>query len=82
MKTYLSKRKAIVALHEKGFTEDFELVGDNMLWIQEKIWLQREEFAIVECHSVAKYTGQPLRIFGVVSDKYWAKGILISHGTH
>lgn len=79
MKKYLSKWKAIIALHERGFTEDFELVGNNMFWIEQKVWLQPEEFEVVEQYNVDDDTGNQLVILGVISNYYWAKGILISH---
>jgi hypothetical protein len=42
MKVYLNKIEAIIGLHERGFTEDFELFGTDLLWVQKKYFYAPE----------------------------------------
>jgi hypothetical protein len=79
MKTYISKWEAIAGLHERGFTEDFELYGCELLWIQQKIFLQSTEFSITECHLFQDDPKKELLIYAVTSGCYCIKGILINH---
>lgn len=79
MKVYTSEWEAISDLHERGFTEDFELSGDDLLWIQQKIIFQPGDFVISECHHFGYSSGQELVIYTVLSDFYFAKGILLTH---
>ena len=71
----------IIELHESGFTEDFQIFGDNLLWIQGNIFLRPSEFHIVEYHrfnengSVNKH----IVVFGIESPHYNVKGILLNH---
>lgn len=79
MKIYVSKSEAVIDLHERDFTEDFQLVGKNILWIQRKIFLRQKEFSIVECHSFIDSLGKETIIFGVTANGLFASGILINH---
>ena len=79
MKAYISKWEAIAGLHERGFTEDFELYGSHLLWIQQKIFLKFNEFSITECHLFQDDPKKELLIYGVISSCYCVKGILINH---
>lgn len=81
MKSYSTHQEAIIDLHERGYSNDFELMGNNLLWIQEKIYVRACDFAIIECHKFLP-TGRrqkELIIFGVIAIRYNAKGILMSH---
>jgi hypothetical protein len=79
MKTYVSKSEAVIDLHERGFTEDFQLFGNNLLWIQQKIFLRQKDFSIVECHRFLDAVGKETIIFGVISNSSLVSGILINH---
>ena len=79
MKIYFSKSEAVIDLHERGFTEDFQLFGTCLLWIQRKIFLRQKDFSIVECHSFIDSIGKETIIFGVVAKGLSASGILINH---
>ncbi|CAN5366122.1 hypothetical protein BH11BAC3_BH11BAC3_35440 [soil metagenome] len=79
MKTYFNKSEAVIDLHERGFTEDFQLIGTNLLWIQRKIFLREKDFSIVEYHSFIDSFGKETIIFGVFAKGYFASGILINH---
>ncbi|MDB5200868.1 MAG: hypothetical protein JWQ27_277 [Ferruginibacter sp.] len=41
---------AIIDLHENGFTEDFILAGNGLLWVQEKTCLQPTDFYMIKSH--------------------------------
>lgn len=79
MKAYLSKSEAIIDLHERGFTEDFELFGNDLLWIQEKIFLRPRNFRITEAHRFLERSGNELVIFAVIANGSCTKGILMNH---
>jgi hypothetical protein len=79
MDRYFSKSEAIIDLHERGFTEDFQLIGTNLLWIQRKIFLRQKNFSIVECHSFINSSGKETIIFGVTANDFFASGVLINH---
>lgn len=79
MKLYFSKSEAVIDLHERGFTEDFQLLGNNLLWIQGKIFLRQIDFSIVECHRFLDTVGKETIIFGVISNSSLVNGILINH---
>ena len=81
MKKYSTQLEAIIALHKRGFTCDFHLFGNDLLWIQEKIFVRAGEYSIVECH---RFERSPERnteivIFGILTHTYHAKGILLNH---
>ena len=45
MKVYSNKIDAVVDLHKRGFTNDFQLFGNDLLWVQESL-VRVGEFAI------------------------------------
>jgi hypothetical protein len=79
MKIYFSKSEAVIDLHERGFTEDFQLLGKSILWIQGQIFIRQKDFSIVECHSFIDSSGKETIIFGVTANGFFASGILINH---
>jgi hypothetical protein len=79
MKLYFSKSEAVIDLHERGFTKDFQLLGNNLLWIQGKIFLRQKDFFIVECHHFLEAVGKETIIFGVTAKSSLVSGILIKH---
>jgi len=78
MKIYLSACRVIDDLHQRGFTDDFELKEDSLLWVQNSIVLDPDQFSIIECHRFLDAEGNKLIISGVISICYEAKGILIN----
>jgi hypothetical protein len=50
MKIYLNAREVIIDLHQRGYTEDFELNGNTLLWVQDRSVIDSDEFSILECH--------------------------------
>lgn len=81
MKKYSVKYEAIVDLHERGYSEDFQLVGNNLLWLQGKEMVDAADFSIEECHLF--YDSNPINttliILGVVDLYHGIKGILMNH---
>ncbi len=81
MKPYLTGADAVSDLHKKGYTNDFQLYGNDLLWIQEKIFIRVGEFDIVECHKIIdpKNNMDQLIVFGIYASWYNVKGILVNH---
>lgn len=77
----MAKYEAIIDLHERGYTEDFQLTGNGLFWLQGKTKVDSEEFYITEFHIF--FDSHPLRsrlaIFGVAAFYRELKGILIYH---
>jgi|SRR5450432_2263327 hypothetical protein len=83
MKHYTTQQEAIIDLHQRGFTSDFHLFGNDLLWIQEKIFVRAGEFSILESHRIDGTTknGAGIVLFGILIFSYGVKGILINHYT-
>ena len=81
MRIFLSGADAVCHLHEKGYTNDFQLFGNDLLWIQEKIFIRVGEFSIAEYHKIINLQedGDELIIFGVYAPWHNVKGILVNH---
>jgi hypothetical protein len=81
MEKYTVKYEAVIDLHERGFSEDFKLVSNDLLWVQEKKIIPAGDFSIREYHhfydDISKRTG--IIIFGVEALYQNIKGILINH---
>ena len=81
MKTYSNKSDAIIDLHKKGFINDFQLSGNDLLWVQEKLFIRAGEFSIIEYFKI-KETKNKLNevvVFGIIAPYHNIKGILLSH---
>jgi hypothetical protein len=81
MKTCLSASDAVNILHKKGFTNDFQLLGDDLLWIEEKIMIKAGEFSIVGYHKVFDTRADPdqVVVFGIYAPWHNIRGILVRH---
>ena len=73
MKNYINKTDVIIDLHRQGFTDDFKLVGNDLLWIQENVFIRVGEFAIAEYYKIEESI-----VFGIVALHHNIKGILLS----
>jgi hypothetical protein len=85
MRNNVKKQRAIIDLHEKGFTDDFQLIGNDLLWVQEKIYLRSEDFLVLEGYkfvSRGKSVTSSDIILGIHSLGHNAKGILIRYVTN
>jgi hypothetical protein len=83
MKIYLTELDAIYELHKIGYTHDFQMSGNDLLWIQEKILVRAGDFVINEYHEFIDHSrkGAGIIVFGVVALYHNVKGILIRHYT-
>jgi hypothetical protein len=83
MKIYLTELDAIYELHKIGYTHDFQMSGNDLLWIQGKILVRAEDLVINEYHEFIDHSrkGASIIVFGVVAPDHNIKGILIRHHT-
>lgn len=84
MAPFADHSKTIIRLHELGFTEDFVLFGEELYWIQEKLFLRQTEFTLVLCLEVNYPNAvrhEELVILGVHALPFGTKGILMNHYT-
>ena len=81
MKTYSNCSDAISDLHRQGFTNDFHLSGNDLLWVQEKLFIRAGEFSILEYLKIKepKNNLNEVVVFGIVAPYHNIKGILLSH---
>lgn len=81
MKKYLVKYEAIIDMHERGYSEDFHLVGNRLLWLQGKEMVETGDFSIEEYHLFydSSLINTTLIILGVVDLYHGIKGILMNH---
>ena len=63
----------IVDLHIRGFTNDFQLFGNDLLWVQESL-VRVGEFAIVRYQKI-----DDLIVCGIIALHHNIKGILLRH---
>ena len=78
MNIYLSGSDAVSSLHKSGFTNDFDLLGNDLWWVQEKLSIRVGEFTILEYHKITE-RGSGLIVYGIVATYHNIKGILIHH---
>ena len=83
MRIYLTKQDAIYGLHKNGYIHDFEIAGNDLLLIQEKIFVRAWEFVINECHQFTNrlQKGNGIFVFGISAPYHNMKGILLRHYT-
>jgi len=77
MRVYQDKAAVIIDLHERGFTEDFQIAEGLVLWIQRKLLLKLADFSLVEAHSFMGNDGSEQLVLGVNLLSHFASGILI-----
>ena len=73
MKVRSNKIDAIVDLHRRGFTNDFQLFGNDLLWVQESL-VRVGDFAIVRYQKI-----DDLIVCGIIALHHNIKGILLRH---
>jgi hypothetical protein len=81
MKSYSNGPELIGDLHRNGFTNDFQLFGNDLLWIQEGIFIRAGEFDILEYHKITHPEDgtDQLVVFGIIAPYHNIKGILLNH---
>lgn len=80
MKRYETTEQVIANLHAKGFVYDFRYDGRNIVWVQEKLNIQENAYAVLERYDFTA-TGDKsgLSILAIAALDYTVKGILIDH---
>jgi hypothetical protein len=81
MKIYLDGPGAIADLHRKGFVNDFQLFGNDLFWVQEKIFIRAGDFAVLEYYKITepKKNMDEFVVFGIIAFHHDIKGILVNH---
>jgi hypothetical protein len=81
MKKYPTPKDAIIDMHERGYGQDFHLLGNDLIWCQEKISVRAGDFLIRELHRFCKPNRRETGtlVFGVLALSHQAMGILIYH---
>jgi hypothetical protein len=79
MKVFVNIYEVISDLHERGFTDDFEVRAIGIMWVQERQLLKKEDFLITECHRFLNVQGNEIVICAIVSMNFQVKGILVNH---
>jgi hypothetical protein len=79
MKRYTDSAELIIDLHQKGFTQDFQLKGNDLYWLNENRQVNIGEFIVVEFHKIIDDNGQYSRsiVLGIVALHHDIKGILL-----
>jgi hypothetical protein len=67
MKVYLNGPDTVKKLHERGFTDDFHLTGNDLLWVQEKCLIRVGEFVILEYHKIIEPKIVPINLLFLAS---------------
>ena len=66
-------------MQERGFTEDFQLFGNDLLWLQGKEFLRPMQFKIAELHRFLDISGNETVVFGIQGTITFLRGILLNH---
>lgn len=85
MKQYTTAAEAVSDMHERGFTGDFQLLGSDLLWVQQKIFIRMGLYTVIEYHRFWNPAGKntDLVLMGIVAVTHNARGILfIDYSTH
>ena len=64
----------------QGFTNDFQLSGNDLIWVQGGLVVRAGEFAILKCYKVEEplKKANELMVFGVIALYHGIKGILLN----
>ena len=47
---FLSPQEVITNLKERGYCNEFQLFGNDLLWVREETFVRMGAFSITECH--------------------------------
>lgn len=80
MKSYLDAAAAVSDLHMQGFTNDFQLSGNDLLLVQGGLLIRAGEFAIVKYHKIKSRQSNmhDQFVFGIIALYHNVKGILLN----
>lgn len=80
MKRYETTEQVISNLHAKGFVYDFRFDGRDIVWVQEKLRIQENAYAVLERYDFTSSGDKSmLSILAIAALDYTVKGILIDH---
>src|SRR5687767_4139811 len=81
MKIYLTTHATVSQLRKNGFTNDFRLSGNCLLWLQKRVLIEAAKFYIPECHRITntKKNMEEFVVFAIIVPYFNIKGILINH---
>ena len=84
MRQQLPVQDAISALHKKGFTSDFRLLGKKLFWLQGKQLIPDGSYEMRECFRFITGLQKPavMIIYSVIAFHDDALGILIDRRDH
>lgn len=80
MNIYLNEEDAISDLRQNGYSNDFQLFGNDLLWAQRQVFIRAANFSIMECHRFFSQEehGKEIIVFGIIVPKYNVKGVLLN----
>ena len=70
---------AISDLHEKGFSEDFTILGEELFWVQQQTCMPTNKFSMVEClrFDDPGEKNKGLLVLGVITTIEYIQGIVM-----
>jgi hypothetical protein len=78
MNNYSNLVEAIIDLEARGYVVDFTIMGNSLLCAQDKIFLARKEFNILEVYDFFdQEKGENVSVYGIEAADYGLKGILL-----
>jgi len=48
MEKYITQAEAIIDMNERGYTSDFQLVDNDLFWVQGKYFMRAGDFSVTE----------------------------------
>jgi hypothetical protein len=84
MLSFSNSYKAVRDMHERGYTDDFELRDAEIFWVQEKMLLNQDELAVLEYFRIHQdsLARNDIVILGVCLSSQGVKGILMHRFTN
>ena len=81
MYKYSCYQDAIQSLKERGYVHDFILFDNDLMWMQNKIFIKSDDFSILECHRLNHPGGhiEDFVVLGILAISANIKGILLNH---
>jgi hypothetical protein len=79
MAQYTTASAALFDLAQRGYSGDFKLVGNELMWVQGNVFLRMGEFSIAEFHRFwnPSIKSQNLILFAITALHYNLRGVLI-----
>ena len=77
MKVSLDTCNIITTLHQVGFTDDFVFHGDDIFWVQKKMYLDPAKCTLTEYQRLTDAKGNEVVVFALVAFYHNVMGILL-----